>query len=279
MLYHYTSFEGLKGILFNKELWMTSHKFLNDTQEYIEGFNRIRKIVIDYVNNNTTLNNKQIESIHKTLNWLDNTTLFITSFSQAKDRKSQWEYGDFSLEFDENLFIVENITGVIQSIRPCLYDVNEKNRQAKLIGETYLNAFAKNPKEMDLYYLFVGYMEYLSRAKSEHFYEEEEIRLSIYAHNRNLNIFALNDGEVGGMHDSPCIAQGPIKIFSQLNLFKNPHNEKIHYKFPFNINAIKSITISSKISFKDNEQEIQKILNELNLNIPIYKSTVPFRQI
>ena len=32
-LYHYTDDKGLEGILKNKELWLTSHKFLNDPME------------------------------------------------------------------------------------------------------------------------------------------------------------------------------------------------------------------------------------------------------
>lgn len=60
-------------------------------------------------------------------------------------------------------------------------------------------------------------------------------------------------------------------------MFKNPYNSKIHHRYPININAIKSITISSKIDFDKNNKKIEVLLNELNLNIPVYKSQIPFR--
>lgn len=280
MIYHYTSLAGLEGILKNKELWMTSHEFLNDSQEYIEGFHRIKETVEQYIEQNSSiLNNEQKEAIKLTIDWLDNTILFVTSFSNAKDRKSQWEYGDYSIEFEESLLRTSNNDGVIKAIRPCLYNSYEKDRQAKVIGEGYIKGFAKNPQKMDLYYLFIGYMKYLTRAKNEYFFEEEEIRLSTYIHKKNIDIYTLLPGEIGSAYDAPVHSQGPVKLFSKVDLFKNPFNSKIHHSYPIKLESIKSITISSKIYFEENNTKIKKLLNELNLDVPIYKSQIPFRMI
>lgn len=279
MLYHYTNYEALEGILTNQELWMTTHHYLNDTQEYVEGFDRIKSIVQTYISDNISiLNESQVNAINQTLEWLDDTVLLVTSFSKAKDRKSQWEYGNFSIEFDEKHIKTSYQNGIVFALRPCLYDKNEKDRQAKLIGETYLKAFAKNPQKMDLYNLFIGYMEYLTRAKSEHFFEEEEIRLSSYTNINNENVYALKHGEVGQQNDAPILSSGPVKIFSELEIFENTHNKKLHYSYPIDIaNSIKSITISSKLEFEEAHEKISKLLGSLNLQIEIKKSEVPFR--
>lgn len=78
MIYHYTSFAGLEGILRNQELWMTSHEFLNDSQEYVDGFHRIKETVLNYIEESSSaINEEQLKSIEETINWLDMTKLFV----------------------------------------------------------------------------------------------------------------------------------------------------------------------------------------------------------
>ncbi len=36
--YHYTTAAGLRGILESKSLWVTDHRFLNDTSEFTHGW-------------------------------------------------------------------------------------------------------------------------------------------------------------------------------------------------------------------------------------------------
>ena len=52
-LYHFTSFEGLLGIIENNNLWCTHNKFLNDKEEF--------ENVIDHHVDNTKLENNTAE--------------------------------------------------------------------------------------------------------------------------------------------------------------------------------------------------------------------------
>ena len=280
-IYHYTNFEAVEGILTNKEIWMTPHQHLNDSQEYIEGFDRIKGIVSSYISlHQSQFNQRQVQSIQETIDWLSHTTLLVTSFSKAKDKESQWSYGEYSIEFNQNLIKMQKNDGVVNALKPCLYDVAEKNRQAKIIGETYLQAFSENVRKMDMYHLFIGYMEYLTRAKNEHFIKEEEVRLSLYMHDDNTNIYALKDKEIGSYGGTgKVLVSGPIKVFSELALKTNQQSGKSYYPFPININSIKSITVGTNTTdYNDNKNKIVKLLQKLNLeHIEVYKSEVSFR--
>lgn len=88
--YHYTTVEGLRGIIENKCLWATEIGFLNDPSEthYIEDI--IRQIckkspdckkIYDYFNSES----------YKSL-FFDNTSKYIISMSEARDSLSMWNY-------------------------------------------------------------------------------------------------------------------------------------------------------------------------------------------
>lgn len=52
VLYHYTSAEGLKGIIENNELWATSAYYLNDSTEVFYGYNVLREVLDQWFTKN-----------------------------------------------------------------------------------------------------------------------------------------------------------------------------------------------------------------------------------
>ena len=54
LIYHYTDINALKSILTTQKLWMTSHRFLNDTQEFEEGFGLLKKSIDAFMMQNKT---------------------------------------------------------------------------------------------------------------------------------------------------------------------------------------------------------------------------------
>src|ERR1700727_58993 len=52
VLYHYTSAEGLKGIIENNELWATSAYYLNDSAEMFYGYNVLREVLDQWLSEN-----------------------------------------------------------------------------------------------------------------------------------------------------------------------------------------------------------------------------------
>jgi hypothetical protein len=57
VLYHYTSAEGLKGIIEKNALWATSAYYLNDSAEMFYGYNVLREVLDQWLNGNTRTEN------------------------------------------------------------------------------------------------------------------------------------------------------------------------------------------------------------------------------
>lgn len=89
MLYHYTSLQGLIGILNTQSLWASHCEFLNDSQEYFEA--------IDYLKQQTSalwMEDDYLSPIawmmRDVLEELKNSEIYTTSFSENADLLSQW---------------------------------------------------------------------------------------------------------------------------------------------------------------------------------------------
>lgn len=92
--FYYTSSDTTVKILENGEIWATNVRFMNDSEEFINGLNEI-----------ATLNkNKMIIQCAKELTELDYIKYYIISFSGQEDSLSQWfmyaKESGISLEMD-----------------------------------------------------------------------------------------------------------------------------------------------------------------------------------
>lgn len=65
LLYHYTTVEGLQGILEKNDLWATSAYFLNDPAEIIYGYDRLREVLDKWLANASSVGEK--DSLRVTL--------------------------------------------------------------------------------------------------------------------------------------------------------------------------------------------------------------------
>lgn len=94
VIYHYTTQEGLLGIIENEKIFATNTKFLNDTKEFDFGIN----LLLSTLESLTKASNRSrydvlIEKItYEMLCHASRTqqNSFITSFSEKKDLLSQW---------------------------------------------------------------------------------------------------------------------------------------------------------------------------------------------
>ena len=172
-IYHYTSAEGISGIINKHEIWMSNSAFMNDTTELkmLQNAQTILKGT-DFTNNN--VKNEWIEKQERQhLNTDRYMNYYIASFSRKKNMLEQWRaYGNFCIGFDtKKLDITRKV-----SLYSCLYTKNdikkwllnkEKIDQWKLVTEE------KEKKAAAYYLLHVASMKY----KNEHFKSEKEIRL------------------------------------------------------------------------------------------------------
>lgn len=110
-VYHYTSAEGLRGIIENAEIWLTNTKFVNDTTEcralwQLTGLFGAGKLTNPYVR-------KRLESGER-----EDDSLYIGSFSKAENSLEQWRaYGGFCVGFDVSKMVRKGF-----NLHRCVYE-------------------------------------------------------------------------------------------------------------------------------------------------------------
>lgn len=89
MLYHYTSLDGLIGIINSNSIWASHCKYLNDSLEYIHA--------LDFpisLSNRIYMDDDYLSafgfSIRKALDEMTHNDVYVSSFSEKPDLLSQW---------------------------------------------------------------------------------------------------------------------------------------------------------------------------------------------
>jgi hypothetical protein len=89
LLWHYTGFKGLEGIL-NGDIWASSAIYLNDTQE----FRYAVRVAIAVLEEERQAHHGEFEeaalSVIRFFEGVDGKTSFVASFSEQGDDLSQW---------------------------------------------------------------------------------------------------------------------------------------------------------------------------------------------
>ncbi len=206
-LVHYTSFEGLKGIIENKEIWFTKAEFFNDTTEGMY-FESLYKVIINEYKEMQLLSNElldllktdivfrdcllhwQISGVNKQFDALP-CDVFICSFSKKEDCLPMWNYygkaakmKGVSIKLDRrNLWKDEKDS--FNNIRT--FEVIYDEKKQRSILKTALDNLLKNKKAKDkmefktAYYYFIEQMRKMKYAcKNPCFAYENEIRLIVY---------------------------------------------------------------------------------------------------
>lgn len=103
LLYHYTTQEGLQGILTCKKIWATHIRYLNDLQEFKTGLDLIERVVAK------TFSEKKDRRLGHILERIGDCDFYVASFSHAHkgDALSLWRaYGKslpgYSLGFSQS---------------------------------------------------------------------------------------------------------------------------------------------------------------------------------
>jgi hypothetical protein len=97
--HHYTTIDGLHGILKSREVWGTSVEYLNDSVEISYGMDLAKDVVNQEIKGNAGDDNLVIQvQLFRILAELEhhrsNTSYFVTCFCEAPDLLSQWRaYG------------------------------------------------------------------------------------------------------------------------------------------------------------------------------------------
>ncbi|MBH3972680.1 DUF2971 domain-containing protein [Pseudomonas aeruginosa] len=137
-LFHYTDANALLSIINNQQLWLTDVRFLNDSEEALDGAKHIVSAIHKLEDNNDAAHVKAKRKLEdfspsNVLSDFDDMQMFVTSFSRACDNLSQWRsYGLYAIEFDESYF-EESV-----NFHNCVYDKDNKCRLADELVEMAL---------------------------------------------------------------------------------------------------------------------------------------------
>jgi len=131
LVYHYTSSEGMSGIVESGALWATDVLFMNDTTEAVYGFKVVRDAVAEWVSALDAGDDRRqllhaIEFVPELI-----PQVFVVSFSARRDDLSQWRAycraGGYSLGFDRTMLGA--------GLQVCEYDKARQRepRQARVV--------------------------------------------------------------------------------------------------------------------------------------------------
>ncbi|NQZ22036.1 MAG: DUF2971 domain-containing protein [Colwellia sp.] len=191
--FHYTSLEGIKGIVENKEMWGTHINFLNDQKEfdYLDSilYEAINELELPFHFGNEI--HKNHKDILKDIKPSDRKRIdalgFIISFSQTPDCKSQWmeycpQFSGYALEFSESPLLLDdnNISPDLHTgfdsheLQQCIY---ERRSQIEKIKSVILNINKPDKKQSHILSDVVDLLSDLKyRFKHHGFLEEKECR-------------------------------------------------------------------------------------------------------
>ncbi len=94
ILYHYTTFDALVGILESRELWATSLRHLNDSSEFRYTIDLARQETLDMPRGASGSYGVFLDAFREALAGMEDGTAYVTSFSAIPDLLSQWRgYG------------------------------------------------------------------------------------------------------------------------------------------------------------------------------------------
>lgn len=284
LIYHYTDINALKSILTNQKLWMTSHELLNDTEEFNDGFNRL-KVSLNKTLENASLIEPTIKALSYMLELLKNTIILSTSFSKNGDLLSQWRSytpseGGFAIGFNRdklNIPYKDNESYI--KFFDCIYDETEKKRLSELFGEkTLLELNTRERFDKDLRTTFDHMMYHLLlfiiSSKNNHFSEEQEVRLVTYIHKDliEVDITMMSSLTVANYSEGR-------KLYSKKDLqFRSKANLLIPYiEQPFDITSIKEIIIGPTANRESTVKSLEFFIKNLGLEIEVKSSDIPYR--
>ena len=124
VIYHYTSAEGLRGIIENSEIWLTNVSFVNDMTE-CKALQEEKDLFDDNDFTNKLVRDCWKDFIDYSHNDYDT---YIASFSRGDESLDQWRgYGNFRIGFEaNNLRLLRKIHGrlLVQEERQ-VYDTRQ----------------------------------------------------------------------------------------------------------------------------------------------------------
>lgn len=181
-VYHYTSIDGLIGIVKSRSVWLTEFGYLNDRQELTYGFSLLGDTIEKIRKQN--ISPKVEELLNDWTGKIKNSSshVYITSFSSHADSLSQWRaYGPIAIGVPVNNLILHVDDGRFQRVE---YDPEVQEKLVFIYLNHLVNAYLADIEENrlgnapDLYFRGNLFLEVATFLKNPAFKSESEYRLA-----------------------------------------------------------------------------------------------------
>lgn len=185
-LFHYTSVDGLKGIIDSKSLWATKIQYLNDSKEFTHAIEIAQQIINskkitspDYI--------KYLEILERDLASTNRgANTFIFSFTEQPDQLSQWRgycnYDGYSIGFNKD-HIAEIGKKQKYKLIKCIYDDTKKLEIIEKLINDAMSFYSVHKANKEIEEIareslfFHNFLELGATIKHSSFVEENEWRL------------------------------------------------------------------------------------------------------
>ena len=145
-LHHYTTADGLLGILKSKQIYATNSRFLNDYSEGLFGLSIAKEAIFDLTKTTKHFFEQTFLATAQTkLSGGDTTEqIYVACFCETRDLLSQWRgygaNGGYSADFaTSEMFTPRGLRG--GELIKVLYEPKLQNRLVRSLIERYLEAF------------------------------------------------------------------------------------------------------------------------------------------
>ncbi|MGA2980830.1 MAG: DUF2971 domain-containing protein [Terriglobales bacterium] len=191
-LYHYTTQEGLLGIVKKREMWATHHQYLNDTQEFLHAKALFcteieRRLNSESAGSEICLVLEEMRSAVNRSN--ENTSWYVASFSEDGDSLPQWRaYGGPTSGFALGIWCDQLVLPSGFRMKRCIYDLKRQRDFAEASITWQLKSALAERTELGRVEAGMGLSMILGLLaltfKNEKFKEEKEWRIIGFPPNR-----------------------------------------------------------------------------------------------
>jgi hypothetical protein len=272
ILQHYTSNEGLMGMLSSGSIWATDATFLNDSSEY----NLAKGLINNYIEEKKTkvsVGCAELLDRSKVFDRVNRDSFFVACFCANPDLLSQWRgYANAGTGYSIGISNAGLVRSKDLQIRKVVYDLATQKQLVKDLIDRACFTFEKHWSSFTIeqideknaiipFTMFLSnhFKEFLSTFKHEAFKEENEFRL----------VFQFDEKK---HRDILKFRPGPDRIIPYIDIPLNRFDPDM------NLVPVVEITCGPTMHPELATKSLHQYLSSSNyFHVEVNKSSVPFR--
>jgi hypothetical protein len=274
-LFHYTSAQGLLGMISGSSMWATNIEYLNDTAEFNHGENIITETVNRWKRrpkNKNGVRKKFFELIDEAPRFFQAEDVFVISLTEKRDQLSQWRgytpfNSGYSIGFDtEQLQLTGWATNKMQLMR-CIYSEDQQKKFVDAFIDNLLNRWERRITKTN--------GQQLTKKLEDEVFEFRIFSIFVAASMKDPAFSEECEWRLLGLHrdyKTLCFRPGASSLVPYIQL-QWGEGTKLKDAQP-----IRSVTCGPCPDPKLSEKSLRRLLDASNLSgVKIHQSDIPFR--